>query len=231
MQICRCFLLSSLKYGDEDAIIHCFAEDLGYQSFFVKKIYAARSKKKAYLFPLNELELTILPMKAGKITNVSRIEWTKNSFNDQDQKINSIRMFSAEFLNQVLRNENDNANIYSILLKFNHLLQQNDYNAHLYLVFEILRGNGLLPLFSEAPFLNPESGTFEDYQNHPLFDESISEIWKIHHLSKGEENNTSLLPSRKQRNAFLESMMVYYKIHFSGFHTPGSLEILKQVYE
>jgi DNA repair protein RecO (recombination protein O) len=54
-----CFLLSYLKYGDNDAFLHCFSAEEGYQSFFVKGIYSAKNKKKPYLFPLNLLRVSV----------------------------------------------------------------------------------------------------------------------------------------------------------------------------
>lgn len=49
------FLLSYTKYGDHDAVLHCFCRENGFESFFAKGIYAPKNKKKAFLFPLNEL--------------------------------------------------------------------------------------------------------------------------------------------------------------------------------
>ena len=49
------FLLSYTKYGDHDAVLHCFCRENGFESFFAKGIYATKNKKKAFLFPLNEL--------------------------------------------------------------------------------------------------------------------------------------------------------------------------------
>ncbi|MGS0748846.1 recombination protein O N-terminal domain-containing protein [Halpernia sp. GG3] len=34
------FLLSYLKYGDNDAILHCFTNDEGFESFYIRGIYA-----------------------------------------------------------------------------------------------------------------------------------------------------------------------------------------------
>ena len=51
------FLLSYTKYGDHDAVLHCFCRENGFESFFAKGIYAPKNKKKAFLFPLNELSI------------------------------------------------------------------------------------------------------------------------------------------------------------------------------
>ena len=46
------FLLSYFKYGENDAVLHCFTLENGFQSFFLKGVYSAKNKKKAYLAPL-----------------------------------------------------------------------------------------------------------------------------------------------------------------------------------
>ena len=42
------FLLSYTKYGDHDAVLHCFCRENGFASFFAKGIYAPKNKKKAF---------------------------------------------------------------------------------------------------------------------------------------------------------------------------------------
>jgi|GEM_PF-1693485 len=132
------FLLSAVKYGDYDAVLRCYTLEHGYQSFFFKNIYSSKSKKKAYLFPLNELEFTVPDFKSGKMPSISKVEWLNKNIDLQDQKLNSIRMFGAEFLDQVFRNENGSESIYAIISNFNERLCDKDYNAHLQLVFDVL---------------------------------------------------------------------------------------------
>ncbi|MGC4129079.1 MAG: recombination protein O N-terminal domain-containing protein [Bergeyella sp.] len=227
MNAVRCFLLSSLKYGDYDAILHCYSAENGYQSYFVKNIHTPRSKKKAYLFPMNELEISVSPSKAGKMPTVSGIELLKSGYDIQNQYANTILMFASDFLNQVLREENGNPKLYSLLAEFRENIMKTDMNAHLKLVFSILRWNGFLPLVSSGEFLNPETGEFGTQKYHEIFDERISGVWKF--FLNNQKDNAEL--KRADRSRFLDSLLMYYKIHFSGFKIPESYGILKQVYE
>ena len=228
MTIFRGFLLSYIRYGDNDAILNCFTDSNGYSSFFVKGIYAPKNKKKAYLFPLNELEISVNIPKQGVMNRASSINLMTSFYNEKDLNQNCVLMFSSEFLNQVLKNENRNPTIYSeINLFLNHLSDKN-FNAHIQLVFNFLKFNGLVPLSSSFPFLNPESGNFESQKIHYLFDEKTSEIWKKYSI-EGEIYSITL--SRSERNLFLESLMMYYTFHIDHFRIPNSLEILRQVFE
>ena len=47
----RGILLSYIKYGDNDAILHCFTENAGFQSFFMRGIYSPKTRKRPILLP------------------------------------------------------------------------------------------------------------------------------------------------------------------------------------
>ena len=67
------FLLSYIKYGDYDAILHCYTLEGGFQSFFMRGIYSAKNKKKAFLSPLNELEITFSNHR-GNLPTIKKVE-------------------------------------------------------------------------------------------------------------------------------------------------------------
>lgn len=228
MQIFRGFLLSYIRYSDNDAVLHCFTDEQGFKSFFVKGIYSPKSKKKAYLFPLNELEISVNAPKEGKIPTVSGIELLQSFYDEKNLGRNSVLMFSSEFLAKILRNENGNREIYNEIQLFLKKLSQENPFSHISLVFNILKFNGLLPLQTSEHFLDPETGRFTNIKTHHFFDERISEIWK---KFSSEKDNYDFRLSRSERNQFLESLILYYKIHFTDFREPDSLEILRQVFE
>jgi len=227
MQIFRGFLLSYIRYSDYDAVLHCFTEDHGFKSLFVKGIYNPKSKKKSYLFPLNELEISVNTFKEDKISTVVRLELLQSFYDDKNLNHNSVLMFSSDFLSKILRNENVNKEIYNEIHLFLEKLSHNNPFSHISLVFNLLRYNGLLPLETPGHFLDPETGRFNSIQTHQFFDEKISEIWKKFGSKKDNYNFTL---SRSERNRFLQSLMLYYKIHFTDFREPDSLEILRQVF-
>ena len=74
MQTFSGFLLSSIKYGDNDAVVHCFTKEIGFETFFVKGLYAKKNKKKPYLFPLNELFFTVSQSRSGNMQSIQKIE-------------------------------------------------------------------------------------------------------------------------------------------------------------
>jgi len=220
------FLLSYTKYGDHDAVLHCFCRENGFESFFAKGIYAPKNKKKAFLFPLNEL-LLYTSDKKKSIQNVQKIEQKNVDFFSSDIRKNSILFFISDLLNQVLRNENQNVGIYSEISIFLSQLQMDNFQSHLIFIFRLLKQQGLQPLFSDKTFLNPETGNFEDVEVHHFFDKTISDIWKDLITT---QDPYSIKLSRAEKQNFLDSILVYFHYHFTDFREPKSLEIIKEIF-
>ena len=220
------FLLSYTKYGDHDAVLHCFCRENGFESFFAKGIYAPKKKKKAFLFPLNELLVYTSDQKKN-IQNVIKLEQKNSKLFTSDIRKNAILFFISDLLNQVLRNENQNQNIYSEISLFLSQLQMDNFQSHLIFIFRLLKQQGLQPLFSDKTFLNPESGNFEDAEMHHFFDETISGIWKNLITS---QDPYSIKLSRTEKQNFLDSVLVYFHYHFTDFREPKSLEIIKEIF-
>ncbi len=220
------FLLSYTKYGDHDAVLHCFCRENGFESFFAKGIYAPRNKKKAFLFPLNEL-LLYTSDKKKNIQNVLKIEQKNTESFSSDVRKSSILFFISDLLNQVLRNENQNVGIYSEISVFLSQLQIDNFQSHLIFIFRLLKQQGLQPLFSDKTYLNPETGNFEDLEVHHFFNKTISDIWKDLITT---QDPYSIKLSRMEKQNFLDSVLIYFHYHFTDFREPRSLEIIKEIF-
>lgn len=223
----HCFLLSYIRYGDQDAILHCFTKEEGFYSFFAKGIYSTKNKKKAYLFPLNEIIITTSTLKSGQISNVSKIESAHNKDIYLDVKINSIIFFVADFLNQILKNEQVQADIYNEISLFVEAVSEGNRQAHLIILFNILKIQGWAPLVSDNHYLNPESGVFTNHETHYLFNQESSALWK---LVLSQHNPYTVQFTRLQRQALLDALLVYYHYHFVDFKTPRSLEVIQDLF-
>ncbi len=222
------FLISYLKYGENDAVLHCFTEEDGFQTYFLKGIYAKRNKKKALLLPLNQLSFSLNPIKGNGIQTVSKFELVKNNDIYTDIKVNTIIFFISDFLNHILRNESKNLSICWGIEEFINELSQKNYQAHLVFLIKILKIQGVSPLISDKDFLDPETGTFSSVINHQLFDNTISLIWKSILLS---ENPYDIKIHSSFRKEFLDSILIYYHYHITDFKIPTSLEVIQEIFE
>lgn len=229
MQNQTCFLLSYLKYGDNDAILHCFSQELGYQSFFVRGIYAPKNKKKAYLFPLNLINITVLQRKnSTALQTISKIEKAEGFYDFNDVKSNTILFFVSDFLQQVLKNESRNDEFFQEIEKFLAELHAENFNSYIAIIFRILSFQGISPLLGEKVFLDAETGNFLDVQTHLSFNETTSQVWK-NYISAEDPYKIKL--KRNLRNQILESLILYYRVHFDGFFEPRSLAIIQEIFE
>ena len=229
MQNQDCFLLSYVKYGDHDAILHCFSAQHGYQSLFARGIYSSKNKKKPYLFPLNLLSITLAKGNGQKsLPAVAKIEPATAFCDFNDVKINSMLFFTADFLQQILRQEDQNEVAFNEINRFIEHVERSNSVSHLSLIFQFLKVSGIAPLLKEGRFLDPESGNFTAELSHPFFTAEISSLWRKFLTA---ENTYAIQLPRRERNNFLDSLMIYYHLHFTGFYTPHSLEILREIYE
>ena len=222
------FLLSFIKYGENDAILHCFTEEEGFQTYFLRGIYTKKNKKKAFLLPLNKLNFSIRVGKSGSMQTISSFEMLNLHDVYTDIKANTVVFFISDFLNQILKNENKNLTVFYIIDEFIDQLNSKNYQSHLIFLIKILKIQGVAPLLGEGNFLDPETGTFAPFPTHLLFDEEISLFWKT--IISSSNPYEIRIPSSKRKN-FLDSILVYYHYHISDFKTPNSLEIIQQIFE
>lgn len=222
------FLLSFIKYGENDAILHCFTEEDGFQTYFLKGIYSKKNKKKAFLLPLNKLNFSVNSGKNTGIQTVSKFELVEVNDIYTDIKANTVIFFIADFLNQILRNEHGNALIFNAIDEFIHELNQQNYRSHLIFLIKILKIQGVSPLLGDDNYLDPETGTFSNLGTHHFFDSENSMLWKL--ILSSQTPYEIKIPQAMRKN-FLDSILIYYHYHITNFKTPNSLEIIQQIFE
>lgn len=222
------FLLSYIKYGENDAVLHCFTEGDGFQSYFLKGIYTKKNKKKALLLPLSKLNFSLNPLKGNGIQTISKFEMVKSNDIYTDIRCNSVVFFVSDFLNQNLRHENKNQTIFFCLEEFIDELQNRNYQSHLIFLIKILKIQGVAPLINDRQYLDPETGTFTSEIMHQMFTEEISSVWK--NVLTAEDPYRMRIPSRLRKD-FLDSILVYYHYHITEFKIPASLEVIQQIFE
>ena len=222
------FLLSFIKYGENDAVLHCFTEEDGFQTYFLKGIYSKKNKKKAFLLPLNKLNFSVNSGKNTGIQTVSKFELVEVNDVYTDIKANTVIFFVADFLNQILRNEHGNHLIFKAINEFVHELNQQNYRSHLIFLIKILKIQGVSPLLGDGNYLDPETGTFSNLGTHHFFDSDNCMLWK---LILSSSNPYEIKIPQAMRKNFLDSILVYYHYHITDFKTPNSLEIIQQIFE
>ena len=223
MEVFHCFVLSYVKYKDHDAILRCYTLEKGFQSFYIKGIYAPKNKKKAYLSPLNPLKITVNYSARTDLANIKNIEFTYPEVALPEFRMASVLFFVADFLCQVLPHETENPDLYRRIVRFYHHLHQGNYQSHLIFLVAFLENHGLAPALTEGEFLHPEMGCFRPIAEGASFSAKISAYWRA--VLTAEDAYTVTIPAL-DRGAFLEALLYYYQCHFPNFSIPKSLEII-----
>lgn len=222
------FLLSYIKYGDNDAILHCYTLQSGFYSFFVRGIYSVKNKKKAFLTPLNELLITISSHSSiSKLTSVKKIE-TINVINEQDINKTTVLFFVADFLNQILKNEQKNEAIYQEIKLLYKNINQDNFNSHYIFLIKVLLYLGINPLVTEEKYLNLEKGIYQNEVDSCTIEKNISELWKGVLMGKITYDNKFTSSIKKK---LLDTILLYYKYHFPEFYYPKSLSVITEIFE
>ncbi|WP_435522250.1 DNA repair protein RecO [Chryseobacterium indoltheticum] len=180
------------------------------------------------MLPLNKLNFSVNAGKNSGIQTVSKFEITEVNDVYTDIKANTVIFFIADFLNQILRNENKNQIIFHTINEFIFELSQQNYRSHLILLIKILKIQGVAPLLGDGNYLDPETGTFSNTGTHHFFDSENSLLWK---LILSSQNPYEIKIPQAMRKTFLDSLLVYYHYHITDFKTPNSLEIIQQIFE
>ncbi|NAW50149.1 DNA recombination protein RecO [Elizabethkingia argentiflava] len=220
------FLISYLKYGDTDAVLHIYTYSEGYKSYFLKGIYAKKNKKKALLHLLVEISFFISPSKASKLPSISHLQ-IQGDFPEENIKTSALQFFTADMLSGILRNEGQNMQIYGKIYDFLNEIKDENLSAHIHFFILLTQDLGIKPLFlKDALYLNPHQGVFEMRASHHVFDEKISSCWR-QILEKGYRVKLDTETKRK----LLESILVYYSLHLPDFKHPVSLDVLQQIWQ
>ena len=215
------FLLSYIKYGDYDAILHCYTLESGFQSFFMRGIYSAKNKKKAFLSPLNELEITF----SSHHGNLPMIKKVPDEVNVHQ---NAVIFFLSDFLNQILKNESQQVALYQEIKFFKQKTLEKKMHAHYFFLIRMLQFFGISPLVSEEKFLNIEKGVFQEEITQKEVDEELSFLWK---KILNQEIDEDFIIEKKYRKSLLDSILQYYKMHFPEFYSPKSLAVILEVFK
>lgn len=238
LQKSRGIVLSFVKYSETSIIAKIYTEEFGLHSYVAKGVRSKKSKTKIALFePLSQVEIIAHQKENKSIHNLSEI---RPSYAYQsipfDIKKRTIMFFIDELLIKTIKEESPDKSLFNWLthsLTWFDLNEENSHNFHLIFMMQLTRILGFYPKKEVAPnysFFNLESGLFTtSTPNNPNYlSGDTAALFNILHESSFEEA-TKIKLNSSQRRKILESLIIYYKLHFPGFREIKSVEILKTI--
>ena len=233
----QAIVLSKLKYRDNDLIIKCYTQELGVVSFLLRGVLKSKKggAKIAYFQLLSQLQITVNYKDNRSLQGLSevRLNHLYTSLHTHILK-SAIVMFLAEVLSSSLREEEENETLFSYLeTTLLWLDEQSDYaNFHLLFLLNLTKYLGFYPDVTdcELDHFNLVEGKFQirqDFRN-TVTGEDLKLLKQL--LETTFDNLHRVKINARQRQSFLNMILLYFELHLGSFKTPKSLKIFNQVF-
>lgn len=233
-------VLHSIRYGDSSLIVKIYTRSLGLQSYIIKGAFSRSAKSRAAFFqPLSVVDFVV----SGKnfhntlshIKDVQIALFYRTSFTMMHKS--AIMMYIAELLSKSLTEQEQNSSLYDFILHallWLDLTEDNCANFPLYFTLELSRFLGFYPKENREDFnyFDMMEGSFvPSIPVHPYY---LSD-----HLAKvlADFCTLDLESAMKypmnvgQRREFLDSILVFMRLHAPYLKTMQSQEVLKTLFQ
>jgi DNA repair protein RecO (recombination protein O) len=233
----KAIIISKIRFRDNDLIVKCYTEKFGIKSYLVKN--ALKSKKGKFRVAYFQL-LSILELQADHKDNRSlqylkdiRLFHNYSSLHSNVVK-SAIVMFLAEILDGILKEEEENKPLFQFLESSLIWFDENSANSNFHFIFliELTKYLGFYPdfTFMDAGFFNLVEGKFQQRStnNYCISGDNLKFLKLL--LGIKFDVNKILEMSTHQKRAFLDMILLYFKLHLHGFKTPKSVTVLNQVF-
>ena len=233
----QAIVLAKLKYRDNDLIVKCYTKEQGVVSFLLRGVLKSKkgNSKIAYFQLLSQLQLTINYKDNRSLQNLTdvRLDHLYSSLHTQVLK-SAIVMFLAEVLNSTLQEEEQNETLYSYLETTLLWLdeQANFSNFHLLFLLNLTKYLGFYPDVSQRDldYFNLMEGKFqaEPELRNTISGTDVSLLKTLLETTFDTLQNVKI--NGKQRQSFLNMILLYFELHLGSFREPKSLKIFNQVF-
>jgi len=236
----KAIVLSYINYSETSVIAKIYTENYGLQSYIIKGIRKSKSNNKLSL--LEHLSLIeIVAYHKEHVSGIRTVKELKSIYRFQsipyDIGKSSIALFINEILYKSLHEEEKNPELFEFLF---HTIQILDVSPERYADFHLLfmvqysKYLGFFPgnnYNSRHRFFNLNEGIFQSIQplNAEYLEYPLSEvIFKM--LTCNFEDIAVLNINKADRRILLDKMIVFYRLHHSGFNKINSHLVLQEVF-
>ena len=235
----RAIVLHQIKYSETSLILKIYTEKEGLLSFLVKGVRGKKGKFRSAQFQaLNLLELSYNEARKSKLRHIIDLKisepFTELLFNPVKR---SIATFMAELIQQCIKEEEPNPELFHFLHSSIHWLdlsQANCSHFHLLFMMKLTKHLGFYPMLDgsdENGYFDLQQGVFTT--NKPLhayfIDSEDLRAWK-ELINCKLETLEGILFSNELKRSLVQALMIYYKLHLIHFKELNSHHILQTVF-
>lgn len=234
----RGIVFRNIKYGESSIICDIFTLEKGLRSYIVSGVRSSKSKNKANIYrPLNIIEMTAYDSNSEKLTRIKEIRYAYvfESLNVEVIK-SSMALFMLEIARNAIKSNEPEPDLYRfienslvnldksrLLSSLTHIKFMIDLSS--YLGFEPMRN------YSETnSVFDLLNGKFED-ENSPVIyrmDKETS-LFFFQLLKYHPEETEQLTIPKSTRMLLMENLIIYYRLHLTGFKEILSKDVLSAV--
>ncbi|RIA08369.1 DNA replication and repair protein RecO [Flavobacteriaceae bacterium MAR_2010_72] len=230
-------VLSKLKYRDNDLIVKCYTKQKGVVSYIVRGAFKTQkgSAKAVYFQPLSQLQFDGNYKENRSLQSISEVK-LDSLYQTLHTNIlkSAIAMFLSEVLSTVLQEEEQNEALFSYLEHtFNWLDHETEFsNFHLLFLLNLTKYLGFYPDTQnmDQSFFNLSNGLFEPQKQdmYSISGENLTILKQL--LGTNFDAIHTVKLNSKQRQSFLNMLLLYFELHLGDFRKPKSLQIFNQVF-
>lgn len=232
------FVLQSIRYGDSSLIVRMYTLNCGLQSYMVKGVKGKGSRNRVAFFqPMTFLRF----VQSGK-PSPSGLAFLKDpevlyAYQSVPNVMNksAILMYLSELLSHTLTQQERNENLFQFVYQsmvWLDLVESGYANFPLYFTLEISRFLGFYPKsnYVEQSLFDMMEGQFMMSQppHQYYFDREGSRMLS-HLLNRSIDDLSSLSLTGVQRNALLDGIITFMRLHAPVLKGLQSHEVLKEV--
>lgn len=234
----RGIVFRQIKYSESSIICDIFTREKGLRSFIVQGVRNTKAQGKANLFrPLHIVDIQANENDAGKLARIKDIQYghVYRHLNVHVVK-SAMALFMLEIARNSIRDEDQDTDLYDFLESFFINLDAEDTISPLSHIVFMAR---LSVFLGFEPMQNMDenrkvfdllNGQFDEATSHIQYrmEETVSACFNQLLTAKDEEWKSFQWP-KPIRIQMLEDLILYYRLHVTGFRDIVSKDVLAAV--
>lgn len=233
----RGILLHQTPYSETSLIVKIYTETLGLQSFILKGAFRKGKNKASWLFPLALLEITASSREIKNLQYLNSIQPEPGQQNRlSDMAKSSVFLFLNEMIYKSIREEEPNRDMFTFLHRQLEWLTHTSKYSHAFPIWFLIQFSRYLGFFPAGNFSITE--TFFDMSEgkfltvpldvklciEPPLSSVFSDLLTISSPDKIPDISLS------ERRQLIDAIVLYYRLHLSGFPEVKSLAVLQEIW-
>jgi DNA repair protein RecO (recombination protein O) len=236
----KAIVLQQLKYSETSLIVKIYTQKEGLLSFIIKGIRGKKGKLRTAQFQtLNLIDINYKQGQKSQLRHIIDLKITE-PFTELlfDPIKRSVAIFMAELIQQSIKEEEPNQELYDFLhnsIQWLDLTQASCTHYHLLFMMRLTKYLGFPPLVQgheNDQYFDLQQGIFTNNSptNPHYLDSSELKAWKDLLACKPEDINKLNFPNKLKRS-MVHALMNYYKLHLINFKELNSHHILQMVFD